>query len=288
MGTGRSFKVNRFGLALLALLAALSLALPSLGDEIIFKNGDRLTGTITGADAGKVTINTTLAGPMSVPMSEIRTFSTDAPVTLKLRDGNVITDKIVRDETGMISVGGGGTIKRQSIALIDVAKINEPPAHWTGSIAVGGILTQGNSRTENFNANFDAVRRGEDDRITFDAGYFLGNQKAKAIPPATANRVTTTDNWFISGKYDYFFTKKFYGYGLAKVERDRIANLDLRLTPGIGVGYQWAESADFNFRTEAGATWVYEKHSHVPAGVDDTEDHVAVRLAYHVDKKLND
>ena len=73
MGTGRSFKVNRFGLALLALLAALSLALPSLGDEIIFKNGDRLTGTITGADAGKVTINTTLAGPMSVPMSEIRT-----------------------------------------------------------------------------------------------------------------------------------------------------------------------------------------------------------------------
>src|SRR5437868_1798123 len=101
-GNWKEFQVNRIGLALMALGVALSLSLAAHGDEIIFKNGDRMTGTITAADAGKVTINTSLAGPLSVPMAEIRTFSTDAPVTLKLRDGNVITDKIVRDENGMI------------------------------------------------------------------------------------------------------------------------------------------------------------------------------------------
>jgi hypothetical protein len=38
-------------------------------------------------------------------------------------------------------------------------------------------------------------------------------------------------------KYDHFFTRKFYGYIGTKVERDGVAELELRLTPGAGVGY---------------------------------------------------
>jgi len=250
----------------------------ALADEIIFKNGDRISGTITDADAGKVSIDTPLAGPLHVPMDQIRTFDTDHPITLKLHDGNVVTDRIARDADGHISIGGTGTVRPQSVALADIKNINEPPPHWTGSITVGGTLTTGNSKTETFNAAFDAVRRGENDRITFDAGYFLANEKNNG-----GNRTTSTDNWFISGKYDYFFTKKFYAYGNAKFERDRIAHLDVRFTPGGGVGYQWVESPDFNFNTEGGLTWVYQRYT---TGV--TDDHVALRLAYHVDKAIND
>ena len=39
---------------------------------------------------------------------------------------------------------------------------------------------------------------------------------------------------------------------LARSARDRIAHLDLRVTPGVGAGYQWIERPDFNFSTEAG------------------------------------
>jgi putative salt-induced outer membrane protein YdiY len=260
---------------------------PALGDEIIFKNGDRLTGKITGADGGKVTIDTSLAGSLSVPMDQIKTFSTDAPLTLKLRDGSIVNDQITAAGTdGAITTKGVGPVKSQTVALIDIDKINPPPVKWSGSIAVGGIVTRGNSKSQSLNTNVDAVRRGEDDRISFDAGYFFSRQKDKA----TGQKSTTTDNWFIAGKYDYFFSKKLYGYAMAKVERDRIANLDLRFSPGGGLGYQWVESADLNFRTEAGISWVYQTHR-IPATAtvaqhNESDDHVAARLAYHVDKVL--
>jgi putative salt-induced outer membrane protein YdiY len=79
-------------------------------------------------------------------------------------------------------------------------------------------------------------------------------------------------------KYDYFFTRQLYGYAGVKIERDRIADLDLRLTPGAGVGYQWFEGPTFNLSTEAGIAWIYEDYRN--AG---TRDEIAGRLAYHVD-----
>src|SRR5205814_8576703 len=52
---------------------------------------------------------------------------------------------------------------------------------------------------------------------------------------------------------------------------------------GVGVGYQWFETPTFNLNTEAGVSYVYEDYS-----TDGAEDRVALRLAYHVDKALND
>jgi putative salt-induced outer membrane protein YdiY len=106
------------------------------------------------------------------------------------------------------------------------------PSKWTGSLKAGAIITRGNSETENFNINFDATRRTEKHRITTGAGYFFGQQR----DPNTGDDNTTVDNWFALGKYDYFFTPKFYGYFQTRVEHDRIAHLDLRVIPGIGVG----------------------------------------------------
>jgi hypothetical protein len=63
-----------------------------------------------------------------------------------------------------------------------------------------------------------------------------------------------------------------------RAERDRIADLDLRFSPSVGVGYQWYETPTFNLSSEAGLAWVYEDFRN--AGSD---DHFAARLAYHVD-----
>jgi putative salt-induced outer membrane protein YdiY len=100
----------------------------------------------------------------------------------------------------------------------------------------------------------------------------------------TGERTTSNDRWFAQGKYDHFFMEKWYMYGNLRVERDNEAGLDMRWTPGIGAGYQWIESPDFNFSTEAGATYVYEKYY----AASEANKHLAARLAYHVDKKLND
>ena len=55
---------------------------PALGDEVLFLNGDRLTGTILKATGGKLTIKTEGAGEVTVDLSKVKTFSTDEPVQL--------------------------------------------------------------------------------------------------------------------------------------------------------------------------------------------------------------
>lgn len=117
------------------------------------------------------------------------------------------------------------------------------------------------------------------DRTTLAGGYFFGRQKDQA----TGDKITSTDNWNALGKYDKFLDEKFYVYGMMKAEHDRIAALNYRLSPGVGVGYQLYDLPDFHVNGEAGINYVYEDYT-----TGDSEEHVAGRLAYHIDKKLND
>ena len=256
-----------------ALAVSLALAGHAAADEILFLNGDRLTGKIVGADGGKLTIKTENAGDLTVDLAKVKTFSTDEPIVIKTGD-TTLSSKVTGGADGtvqVVPVAGGAP---QVIALKDVAKINPPPVKWTGSFVANAMVTTGNSETENFGASLNAVRRSETDRITLGGAYYYGRQEDKD----TGDKETTIDNWFVLGKYDYFLTKHFYLYGSGKVEQDKIADLDLRLTFAVGAGYQWFETPTFNLNTEVGIAWIYEDFS---TGGD--EDHVAARFAYHVD-----
>jgi hypothetical protein len=55
------------------------------------------------------------------------------------------------------------------------------------------------------------------------------------------------------------------------------------MTPSVGLGYQWVETPDLFFNTEAGMAYVCE---HFEDG--DSNSFIAARLAYHLKKNFND
>jgi len=261
-------------------LLLLSLACAGLrADVIVFTNGDRLTGKIETYDGEKITIDKTPAGKITVEMKNVRSFSTDGPIDIVLADGSTIHQQVSLGPDGQIALAPGGTIAPQNIPLPKIKKLNPPPEKWSGNIVVGGLLTRGNTDTDNFNASAHLVRRGEQDRITLDAGYIYGRERINGIP----GKHETENNWFFEGKYDYFFTPKLYGYLDARVERDLIADIDLRLTPGAGLGYQWIDTPNLAFNTEIGASWLYRSYSH-----DGSTSNASLRAAYHLTGKIND
>ncbi|MCC6423502.1 MAG: DUF481 domain-containing protein [Phycisphaerales bacterium] len=259
-------------------LAAAFVGTPVFADEIQFNNGDRLTGTIVDAGGGKLKIKTAVAGEITVDMKDVKTFSTDHPVELQLEGGATLNQKAQAGEAGQIKTEEGQNVSAQTIELNKVKAINPPKSHWTGTVVASGLVTTGNTQNQSLSINFNASRRTDDDRLSLGAGYLFSRQK----DPTTGQKSTTADSWFALTKYDYFINDKWYAYGQFRVERDRIADLDLRMTPGGGIGYQWIERPDFNFYTEGGLNWVYETYRN-----GGSNDHVAARLAYHVDKKLN-
>ena len=61
-------------------------------DEVIFLNGDRLTGKILSAEGGKLILKTDAAGEVTIDMAKVRTFSTDEPVDVRVGDKKVPHD----------------------------------------------------------------------------------------------------------------------------------------------------------------------------------------------------
>jgi putative salt-induced outer membrane protein YdiY len=256
-----------------ALALSLALAARAGADEIQLLNGDRLTGKILKAEGGKVVIKTEAAGEVTVDLSKVKTISTDEPILVKSGD-TTFKSKLEPGADGTVQVVPVEGGPAQTLALKDLTQLNPPPVQWTGAITINGLITQGNSESQSLGASANAVRRSEIDRITLGGAYYYGRQKSKD----TGEWETNVNNWYILGKYDYFLTKHFYLYAAARVEQDHVADLDLRLTAGPGVGYQWFETPTLNLFTEAGLAWVYENFSEQPS-----EDHLALRLAYHVD-----
>ena len=266
-------------LVLLVFLGVFAQAIQA--DELVFKNGDRLTGKINHALEGKLVFKSDIAGKITVDMSNIQTFSTDEAIEVHLKDGNVLVQKVVSSKAGRFAIEGTETVKAQDFDLSEISSINPPPKpkpKWTGNVSAAVTSTHGNTKTEAISASANLSKRTEKDRTKLSADYARGEQE----DPDTGEKSKTEDWWRTRAKYDYFFTKKFFGYLDGRYETDKIAELDRRVIVGGGAGYQWIESENMNFSTEGGLASLYEKYKNEA----DSTTELSAQLGYNFDKKL--
>lgn len=247
---------------------------PVSADEVLFLNGDRLTGKILSANGGKLTIKTDGAGDVAVDLAKVKTFSTDESVRIGIGEKAVVQSRVDAGADRQVQATLPPAASPQPLPIPDIKAINWPPLTWTGSISLNGLLTTGNSETEQLGFRAGLSKRWPDDRLTLGAEYSFGRQE----DPDTGEDTTTIDYGMAFAKYDHFFSKKLYGYLVTKAERDGVADLELRLAPGAGVGYQWLEGATLSFSTEAGLAWVYENFKR-----SRTREFFGPRLAYSLD-----
>ena len=266
---------------LIQILCLAGLAHSVYADEIIFTNGDRLTGKIDHLLEGKLVFKSDVIGEVTIDVSKIQTFSTDDPITVHLKDENVLLQKIVSSEPGKFGIEGAGTVKAQDFDLAEISSINPPPKpdpKWTGNLSAGLTSTHGNTKAESISGSANLSKRTENDRTHVSADY----AKSKREDPDTGEKDTTEDWWRSKAKYDYFFSKKLYGYVDGRYEKDAIAELDRRMIVGGGAGYQWIESEDLNFSTEFGMASLYEKFDNQT----DSNSEVSIQAGYNFDKTL--
>jgi putative salt-induced outer membrane protein YdiY len=266
---------------LMMLLCLLLFIQVSNADTIHFKNGDRLTGKIVNLVNGKLLFKSDNAGEVTIDIANIQTFSSDSLIQVHLKDGTVINQTVLASEPNQFTIENSQTLQSQKFKLDSISSINppeKPKPKWTGNISAGLTSTHGNTQTDNVAASANISKRTENDRTQLNADY----AKAKQYSDMTGKKETTEDWWKSRAKYDYFFTKKMFGYLDGRYEKDAIADLDRRVIVGGGAGYQWIESDDMNFSTEGGLASLYEKFDNQT----DSNSNLSLQLGYHFDKKL--
>ena len=267
-----------------ALLCVSRISAMCIADEVYLVNGDRITGKVTTLADGKLTVESDLAGKVVIDLGNITTFKTNEPVEIQLKNGTAFKKQISKAETGKFAVEGDQTLKSQDFNVASITAINPPPKEepkWHGDISGALVSTHGNTNTtsESFSANL--TRRSAIDRTLLSFDYLYGKQEFTK-DDGTKKKEVTRDQWKARGEYDYFFSKKLFGFIDGRYEKDKIAELERRTSVGVGAGYQWIESEPFNLSTQAGIASRYETYTNNTP----SSSQMSAQLGYHLDKKL--
>lgn len=265
------------------IVCLLPLVQSSYGDELFFKNGDHLTGKIKHLTDGKLVFISDIAGKITIDIAKIQTFSSDSPILVNLKDGTTLNQKVLSSDPNHFAIEAGDTLQAQDFMVEAISSINppvKPKPKWRGDVTLGLTSTHGNTKTENISLSANAKKRTENDRTVLSADYAKTKQEDKT----TGKDETIEDWWRTKAKYDYFFTQKLFGYIGGRYEKDAISELDRRVIVSGGGGYQWIESEDMNFSTEAGVASLYEKFDNQT----DSKSELSAQLGYNFDKKLID
>src|SRR5512135_81350 len=267
---GPAFHIAR-KLRSMALLTALPLALfakATFADKIVLENGDTLSGTVVKLQGGKLTLKTDYAGSIEIESGKVKSIVTDEPVEVHTTSGEILKGKLKVVEPGKLTVEPSAEREATAVDLQKVAAINPPPQGvWHGSVTIGGNLQSGNTDRASASVAAAAERRTGQDRFNLGFLYNYGEE----------NDQLTVRNTYASGKYDYFFTKRLYGYLGLELLNDQFQNIELRTIVGPGIGYQIWDDPIKALAFEGGVSYVSDN-----LRVGEDNDYFAARLGLNL------
>ncbi len=103
----------------------MALSLGSFGlwaDQIVMKNGDRVTGSIVKKDAKSLTIKTEHFGVVTLPWDQVTSVTADKPLNVTLSGGQTVQGSL-KTAGEKVEVASGGT--KQTVAPADITAIRD-------------------------------------------------------------------------------------------------------------------------------------------------------------------
>lgn len=245
-------------LSIFLILLASKLA---IADQLVLKNGDRLTGKIVKSDGSKLVVQTELVGEVSVDLSAVNSITSDQPLYVTLADGRTVTGILTASENKAelrVANSNSVSIDRSSISVIRseaehlAYERSLDPGwldYWSGGADIGFALTSGNSDTTTFALGLGMTRETRRDKTTIYAASVYNRD-------STSGESRTTANTFRGGgRYDRDFNRRWFAYGFVDLEHNGLQDLTLRLVPGGGIGYHAIRNERTKLDLLGGLAW---------------------------------
>lgn len=229
------------GLLALAFFAVLSLS-TTWADQVVLKNGDRVTGSIVKKDGKSLTIKTDQFGVVTTSWDQVESIKADKPVNIVLQDGKTVQGTLVTME-GKVEVATPSA--KLIVAPADIATIrntDEQTAYerlqkpgwlelWSGSGSLGFAGTAGNARTLTFTTGVNAARVTNTDKTSI----YFNTIKASAL--VNGKNADTAQAVRGGIAYDHNLSPRLFANVFNDYEYDKFQNLDLRFVVGGGLGF---------------------------------------------------
>lgn len=162
-----------------------------------------------------------------------------------------------------------------ALAAADEAATSAIPP-WKTSLAAGGTLTSGNSKTAKANASL-LVEGAKEPLGSIRSGAELNYGDSTVDEQKT----TDLDNAKVFANAKKTLSPMSFAYGDLSYFHDTVAEVDYRVSAGPGGGAYLMKSATTALSVEAGPSYIWEKQG----GIRD--DYLALRVAERLDQTLS-
>jgi len=266
----RAFVRTRFRtLASAGLVVLLGATHVFAADEVLMKNGDRVTGEIIKKDGDTLTIKSVHFGTITLPWAEIENVKADQPLNVELVDGETLKATI-QGSDGNIQVAAPATTRTvpqtEVVAIRNQEEQNKYERFlrpglldlWTvtGSLNMAGA--KGNAETLTFTTPIALARVSNTSKTTAYFNSIRASARIDDVNEQTAQAVR--GGWAYSRNVaTRVFLNTFNDY-----EYDKFQSLDLRVVLGGGAGYHVWKSDRGQLDLLGGGAWNREKFDPVP------------------------
>ncbi|MFY9646039.1 MAG: DUF481 domain-containing protein [Terriglobales bacterium] len=249
----------------------LLLAIPAFADQIVLKNGDKITGSITKSDGKILVIHTDAAGDITLKFDAIQSITSAGDLNVTLGGKTAVGPVTTTGTDVVVATKTAGTVEAPIGSVTLVRSPAEQAAYekslhpgfgegWAGGANLGFALTAGNSETKNLNIGFNAVRTGFHDKLILYENSIYATTSKAALQPISPSLTTSNSNG--GGlRYDRDFAPRVFGFGSADFFNNSLQNLDLRYILGGGIGFHAIKTPNTTLDFLAGINFTHESFS---------------------------
>jgi putative salt-induced outer membrane protein YdiY len=229
-------------------------------DQIVLKNGDRVTGSIVKKDGKTLTIKTEHFGVVTTDWDQVASITADKPVNVVLKDGKTAQGTLATSN-GQVQVAGPGT--NFSVAPADITTIrdaDEQEAYerrlkptfgqlWAGTGSVGLAGAKGNAETLTFTTGIAAARTTNTDKTAVYFNVIKASALTNGVDTGTAKAVRGGIS------YDHNVAPRVFVNIFNDYAYDKFQALNLRVIFGGGAGFHAVKTKRSQLDLVAGADY---------------------------------
>jgi putative salt-induced outer membrane protein YdiY len=218
-------------------------ALPLVfADQIVMKNGDRITGAIVKKDGDNLTIKTEQFGTVTASWAKIDSIKSDTEETVVVQGKTVKGTINTTDGQILIAPPQGATVTAPPADVTAIRNADEEKNYerlqnptwfqlWAGNASFGLAGSAGNAITETLTAAVTAARTTNNDKTSFYFNDIKSSAFSSGVQSETAQAVR--GGW----AYNHNVSPRFF-FGVGNdFEEDRFQSLNLRWVVGATGGY---------------------------------------------------
>jgi hypothetical protein len=214
--TQRGLTMNSRGILLIFILLTVPLSAREKTDELVMKNGDRMTCEVKGLDAGVLYVSFDyIDGTTSVDWAKVAHLESTQLFVVKTEDGSVYSGTLRTTETAadrpvkiqvMETPERETTLDRSQIVQM-IATSDKFWQRFNGNVSFGVIYSKGNQSTQyTLGSQTSYVRKRWNASAAFDSNLSSSTGATASTRNAigiSALRLLPWNNWFYSGLADF-------------------------------------------------------------------------------------